>query len=912
MSTIVRKNERSWAIDLISKINNIVAQNDLIIKRAGGETTVSIGQGNNMFPDLILYGNKEQNIILQGWEIKMPDVPIEDETFIKDAQRKAIALGLNSCLIWNFTYAVLYVRNDNNDFVEVKQWNNTSYIRSRLDVETYRADWERLLELIILELNEYFRIGKLHDVPFDTAISDSMITTLINRNKELVADCLRSAAHQDSVMTAYIDNWWSGVKSEYEKDETDRYKAYAKTVILNWANRIIFAHIIKKRQNSAYSIDSLDYNMTPKQANGIFREMTSKCDFYNVFSEIKYNDVLPKGSWQDLTEFSIFLRHNRIEHLNQETLQNILEDSVQTGKRVMNGQFTTPVELAKILVRLTIKNWKEPILDCCCGTGTIPQIAIQIKKEKFSSKEAVTSVWACDKYKYPLQIANISMTSYDTVNLATQLFQHNALSLFIGEKVKIVDPETGKEKQFSLPAFGAVVSNLPFVAFEIIPKDDKEEISKLADRFELDGRSDLYCYIAAKIADMIRPGGNLGIILSNSWIGTDAGIKFINILKEIYNINQIHISGKGRWFKNADVVTTIMVLEKKNNESNSKNIDFWLWKKSLSDFSADKDTEEILINSALLRTEINPRISELSSYSQKQIDELLKLNICYNAFFYNVSWLLDLKDKIVSLDTVFHVFRGSRRGWDPLFYPEKGKHHIEDIYLKSVLKNAKNVNTLITDANGEAFCCGASIDDLKRLGHVGALEWISKFSGQKNGVGKLLPEVLKRKDMKWYELRNNEIAELFTTMNPDQRLFFARFKRPSFINQRLIGLTHKPAYPDMELNHALLNSIFTMFYIEASGFGRGLGALDIRKKSVSNCYMLNPNLVSPSNRKRILEAFEKIKNREIMKVSDELQDADRLLFEHEILRSFGIDEYFDRIKNSLLSMQQTRITAKLE
>lgn len=504
------------------------------------------------------------------------------------------------------------------------------------------------------------------------------------------------------------------------------------------------------------------------------------------------------------------------------------------------------------------------------------------------------------------------MTSYDTVNLATQLFQHNALSLFIGEKVKIVDPETGKEKQFSLPAFGAVVSNLPFVAFEIIPKDDKEEISKLADRFELDGRSDLYCYIAAKIADMIRPGGNLGIILSNSWIGTDAGIKFINILKEIYNINQIHISGKGRWFKNADVVTTIMVLEKKNNESNSKNIDFWLWKKSLSDFSADKDTEEILINSALLRTEINPRISELSSYSQKQIDELLKLNICYNAFFYNVSWLLDLKDKIVSLDTVFHVFRGSRRGWDPLFYPEKGKHHIEDIYLKSVLKNAKNVNTLITDANGEAFCCGASIDDLKRLGHVGALEWISKFSGQKNGVGKLLPEVLKRKDMKWYELRNNEIAELFTTMNPDQRLFFARFKRPSFINQRLIGLTHKPAYPDMELNHALLNSIFTMFYIEASGFGRGLGALDIRKKSVSNCYMLNPNLVSPSNRKRILEAFEKIKNREIMKVSDELQDADRLLFEHEILRSFGIDEYFDRIKNSLLSMQQTRITAKLE
>ena len=54
-----------------------------------------------MFPDVVLYGNREQSIILQGWELKMPDVPIEDEAFIKDAQRKAIALNLNSCLIWN-------------------------------------------------------------------------------------------------------------------------------------------------------------------------------------------------------------------------------------------------------------------------------------------------------------------------------------------------------------------------------------------------------------------------------------------------------------------------------------------------------------------------------------------------------------------------------------------------------------------------------------------------------------------------------------------------------------------------------------------------------------------------------------------------------------------------------------------
>ena len=47
-----------------------------------------------------------------------------------------------------------------------------------------------------------------------------------------------------------------------------------------------------------------------------------------------------------------------------------------------------------------------------------------------------------------------------------------------------------------------------------------------------------------------------------------------------------------------------------------------------------------------------------------------------------------------------------------------------------------------------------------------------------------------------------------------------------------------------------------------------------------------------------------------MKVSEELNDESRLLFEHEVLRSFGIDEYFEKIKSSLLSMQEARATAR--
>lgn len=910
MAVTVRKNERSWAIDLITRINAFAAANDLVIKRAGGESTISTGRGSRMFPDVILYGNQEQNVILQGWELKMPDVPIEDELFIKDAQRKAVALNLNSCLIWNFTYAVLYVRDEKGDFVKLQTWDATSYIHTRKDVETYRADWEALLETILLEINGYFVSGQFHRAALGEAVAEGTITALIRRNKNRLAGTLQEAAFRDNAMAAYLNVWWTEVKAEYERDETSPYKAYAKTVLLGWANRILFAHSIKSRQNGALLVDELDYDITPGEANRIFEKITTKCDFYNVFAPMPYNHILPEDTWEDFVEFSLFLKENGIGQLDQEALQNVLEGSVAMGKRAINGQFTTPPELARLLLRLTVKDWSGNILDCCCGTGTIPREAIRIKRRQLTAAQAMETVWACDKNRYPLQVASLSMTNADTVRLASRLFQHNALTLTVGEEVSIVDPATGDTLSLALPAFDAVVSNLPFVPFELIPEEDKARINQMPDAAQLDGRSDLYCYIAAKIADVMKPGGMLGIIVSNSWLGTRAGARLMEVLGQKYHLRQVHISGKGRWFQNAAIVTTLLVLEKKADDSHSST-DFWLWNKQLGEFAANSAAEDALVNSALLGQELDPAAARQSHYTAAQLQAFRQLNISYNALFHRVEWLLDVQGNMLPIQNVFQVFRGSRRGWDALFYPKSGTHHIEPVYLKKVLLNARNVTGLTAVADQDAFCCGLPEPALQALGHTGALEWIGRFRSQVNGVGKPLPAVLKKKEMQWYELQENEIAEIVTTMNPDQRIFFARFETPSFVNQRLIGLVHRAAFPDEALNHALLNSMFTMFSVEAAGFGRGLGVLDINKDSIAHCYMLNPQRVSAEDRQKILAAFEPLKNRPVLGTAAELRAADRIAFEHAVLRSFGMDGYFEQIKASLLSMQQARAAVRL-
>ena len=77
MGIVVRRNERSWAIVIISEIRAMLLNRNLKIKSAGGESTLSVHK-KSMFPDVLLYEDEAQNKILQGWELKMPDVLITD------------------------------------------------------------------------------------------------------------------------------------------------------------------------------------------------------------------------------------------------------------------------------------------------------------------------------------------------------------------------------------------------------------------------------------------------------------------------------------------------------------------------------------------------------------------------------------------------------------------------------------------------------------------------------------------------------------------------------------------------------------------------------------------------------------------------------------------------------------------
>jgi len=306
---------------------------------------------------------------------------------------------------------------------------------------------------------------------------------------------------------------------------------------------------------------------------------------------------------------------------------------------------------------------------------------------------------------------------------------------------------------------------------------------------------------------------------------------------------------------------------------------------------------------------LEPEIATFKQYSYQDIIDITNYGLTLNTLFYDVLWVKKIADKLVPVSKILDIKRGERRGWNDLFYPSDVKD-IEAEYIHPVLKNPAKLKSYNAETDIEAFCCHRSKRELEELGHNGALSWIERLEHIKNGSGKLLPIALKRSGCYWYEMDDSARADFVTALNPDKRLFVAKFRERTFVDQRFTRMLLKSEDVNSELIHAVLNSIYGMFAIEAIGFGRGLGVLDASSTRLRNMYMIDIEQISKADAEEIIKLFEKVKNREVMDIEDELKDQSRREFDNKVLQSIGAVDLYDKIKDSLLSIQHTRHCVK--
>lgn len=113
-------------------------------------------------------------------------------------------------------------------------------------------------------------------------------------------------------------------------------------------------------------------------------------------------------------------------------------------------------------------------------------------------------------------------------------------------------------------------------------------------------------------------------------------------LQFYYKINSVVISGKGKWFDNADVIATILIMEKKEiSEPNPKEpITFFRLDKNIIEMTAE-ETEDI-INAIVLKDVMDIKNITMQRIFSRAIEEYRRKGICLNSVVHDIEWIEEI------------------------------------------------------------------------------------------------------------------------------------------------------------------------------------------------------------------------------------------------------------------------------
>lgn len=914
---VLKSNERSEAIELIKESQLIFSKNDFVFKQASGEQSLSKNgnndkRANTLFPDVIYYADSYQLQIALGWELKMPDTDIYDRELFDNAVDKANRLNTNVFVLWNFKETIVYYREENDNWKLSKSWHDLITNNTRDDVIKNRDKWKRHLEDVIVHLNTLFREEIVVPTPVLTSVENLAQNISETYSLELSTYYKNLG---DRVFLVNIKRWYEEELLEFSSEDPDKVsdeeklEMYAKSTLLSWVNRITFANLLKSSHNSVYkALSKLINEESFESILESFNNATTVADFYTILHCDDNEIILSDVSKSVIREYAIFLMGKDFESVEQDEFRATLENIIDVTKRELMGLFTTPKKLAKFLVESTMTNIRAKVIDPCVGSGTIASSVMELVSDSVGVEYAHEHIWASDKYKLPLQVANISLSTKDSLNLANIVFQNGLLNQKIGDEIYITDPQTGELKKYILPEFDYVLSNLPFIRSERLKNDlfEKEKQNEINDYLQskdissLNQKNDWYQFGIVGIERILKEGGKLAVITSNSWLKTKSKKNYIETLFELFDVNKVIISGTKKWFDNADVVSVILIATKTSNENRNNNIQFI---KLLTDVNSMSEIDIAELSEAILLDEVeNPNI-EVSCYSKADIHNIIKSGLSLNVLFNDLRWFDSIKDITIPMTSVFEGKRGVKSTNDKFFYDIHDSEQIEAEYLLPLLKTIRNVKGYFAEADSNAFVVRETLDQLENEGKIGSVQYIQKHANETKNVSQSELDY-------WYQLPDIVTGDFVTSLNPDRRIFWSRVSENLLINQRLTVFKVIDENADKDFIHALLNTYFGQFMIEATGFGRGLGVLDTTKAGILDSLMIDYRLFNLKDIQDILNSWRILSEKEVPDILEQLEDEDWYQFNELVFKKLSkehvLPELVETFKKSIKMRSSSR------
>jgi adenine-specific DNA-methyltransferase len=218
------------------------------------------------------------------------------------------------------------------------------------------------------------------------------------------------------------------------------------------------------------------------------------------------------------------------------------------------GATFTPFGLAQYLAKKLIKHIetrrKVRVLDPACGDGEL-LLAMGNILAKHNYKFSLTGYDSNDEY---LSIAK------DRSHIFGAGQSHFVLGDFLeavdlSENQLSLDFNNSKKANSANDFADVIIANPPYVRTQIL---GAEKAQKLAKKFNLKGRVDLYYPFLIAMTESLKKGGILGVITSNRYLSTKGGESIRKYLVENYEVIELIDLGDTKLF-NAAVLPAIFI-----------------------------------------------------------------------------------------------------------------------------------------------------------------------------------------------------------------------------------------------------------------------------------------------------------------------------------------------------------------
>ncbi|MEM0093138.1 MAG: N-6 DNA methylase [Thermofilum sp.] len=322
------------------------------------------------------------------------------------------------------------------------------------------------------------------------------------------------------------------------------------------------------------------------------RAVETTGNFEPVFYTGIYDQIVLPDDPLVLEEVDTFIEdmdRYKLEELSSDVVGFVYEELIPAEERHALGQFYTPPAIAELIVKWAVRGPEDKVLDPGCGSGTFLVKAykrlLELKGYKEPNekvhKEILSQLYGFDINPFPLHLTALNLASRyikapsaDINTVLTDFFRVRAGQAVLTPYV-IKTPAGERRREMVIPKFDAVVANPPYTRWTEIPEETRTAISDalgdLLTKYNLTAQvrrgvePGVYIHFVMHSLSMLKEGGRLGMIISDSWLQTDYGIHFGNFLLDHFKIKAI-IDISARVFPVPLIGACIILLEKCSNE----------------------------------------------------------------------------------------------------------------------------------------------------------------------------------------------------------------------------------------------------------------------------------------------------------------------------------------------------------